>query len=211
MMYLGHGTGRVVFKIDDDRVVKIPYNISGVEQNKQEFEAKNDYYTQTYELDDNNWLYAEYVNDCSQAFDDYVTDGIHCTKYDDCVDIQIKFNCDFDCKNCKYNNCSNFGDVSEFLKHKPKDRLQVGLDKNGNLKYYDYAEYSVDKNSLFHNGMLDAFNIYLKEKNYDVLFIDWLKQNNVSINKPVFTDEELKFANKMKRRFICKRKCCKTE
>lgn len=203
MKYLGYGTGRVVFKIDDDRVVKIPFNNNGVAQNKQEWELSksttHNYYTKVYELNEHNWLYAEYVEDCSEQFNDYVSDGIHCQKYDESTELTITFNCDFDCINCPRNTCEDFGDVKDFLANKPKDRLQVGRDKDGNLKYFDYAVGEPNTPQLFHNGMLNAFNVYLEQKNYDVLFIDWLNNNTQYVREAYVTNEQLKHANKFKR------------
>lgn len=210
MKYLGYGTGRIVFQISEDLVVKIPYNKNGILQNEQEIHlynnAKHNYFAKSYKLDENKWLYAEYVEDCSRDLEDYMYDGVTCKKYDELTDTSIKFDCNFSCLDCPYNKRIDFGNLDEFIAHKPKDRLQVGRDKEGKLKYFDYAIGEIDDSQIFHNGMLEAFMQYLKTKKYDTLFIDWLRESNIEIKKPMLTEEQLKYANKVTRRLASKTK-----
>lgn len=207
MEYLSYGTGRVVFKFDDNNVVKIPYNKSGVEQNRQEYET----YTankalQVYgecRLDENNWLYMEYLEDCSTEYYNH-DDNIHCSIYDDSTAQTLIFTCDGNCANCKHNTFVPFthNELEKIETYKTNDRVQIGRDKNGILKFYDYATIiPTDFKFLFDAAYLNLFNEYLAESNYKILFVDWVADKELP--RAVGNREKTyKHANRFKRKLF---------
>lgn len=63
---IGAGTSRVVFQIDDNKVLKLAKNSKGIAQNEYEYEhyypANQDVLPQCYEADENyTWIVSEYV------------------------------------------------------------------------------------------------------------------------------------------------------
>lgn len=207
MEYLSYGTGRVVFKFDENTVVKIPYNQSGKEQNLQEYNTftanSNKHIYGECRLGANGWLYMEYLTDCSTEYYNH-TDKIHCSVYDDSTEKKITFTCKGDCVNCKHNKFEPFTDdeLAKIETYKTKDRVQVGRDKNGVLKFYDYATATpTDRKFMFDKAYLDLFNEYLAENNYSVLFAEWVQGK--TLPKTVGNREAVyKQANRFKRKLF---------
>ena len=210
MEYLSYGTGRIVFKFDENTVVKIPYNQSGIEQNKQEYETYTlnsivQVYGQCW-LGTNDWLYMEYLEDCSLEYYNH-EDKVHCSMYDDSTEKTLVFTCKGDCVNCKHNAFIPFTDeeLAKIKTHKTKDRVQIGRDKNGIIKFYDYATATpTDRKFMFNNAYLDLFNEYLAENNYSVLFADWVANKELP-QRIGDKDNVYKQANRIKRKRFLKK------
>lgn len=210
MEYLSYGTGRVVFKVDENTVVKIPYNQSGLEQNQQEYNTYMDNFPlQVYAectLYSNGWLYMEYLQDCSTEYYNH-EDKVHCSVYDDSTEKTLVFTCKGDCVNCKHNTFVPFTDeeLAKIETYKTKDRVQVGRDKNGILKFYDYATATpTDRKFIFDKAYLDLFNEYLAENNYNILFADWVEGK--TLPQAVGNREAVyKHANRFKRKLFIKK------
>lgn len=209
MEYLNYGTGRVVFKVDDNTVVKIPYNQSGIEQNHQEYEIYNaNKDSQIYaecDLDEKGWLYMEYLEDCSVEYYNH-SDKIHCSVYDDSTDKTLVFTCKGNCISCEHNIFVAFTD-EELMKietFKTKDRIQVGRAKNGILKFYDYANTTpVDHKFIFDKSYLELFYKYLSE-NSDELFAEWVQTKELP-QAHGNIESSRKLANRFKRKCFNKR------
>ena len=62
---VGRGSSRMVFQIDDEKVLKLAFNPKGVAQNEEEaswWKRKWDFIPKIYEVDDNyGWIICEYV------------------------------------------------------------------------------------------------------------------------------------------------------
>lgn len=64
--YIGKGSSRIVYQIDDEKVLKLAWNKKGLWQNSEEaswFKKNYDIFPKIYEYDDNNyqWIICEYV------------------------------------------------------------------------------------------------------------------------------------------------------
>lgn len=61
--YIGKGSSRVVFQLDDEKILKLAWNEKGVAQNEEEQRAYgNDIFPKVYESDSNGyWLISEFV------------------------------------------------------------------------------------------------------------------------------------------------------
>ena len=64
--YVGKGSSRIVYQIDDEKVLKLAWNEKGLWQNSEEaswFKKNYDIFPKIYEYDDNNyqWIICEYV------------------------------------------------------------------------------------------------------------------------------------------------------
>lgn len=205
MEYLNYGTGRVVFKFDENTVVKIPYNHSGIEQNQQEYNIytanKGLYVYGECRLGANGWLYMEYLTDCSIEYYNH-EDKIHCSIYDDCTAKEITYTCMGGCANCKHNTFVPFTneELAKIETYKTKDRVQVGRDKNGVLKFYDYATATPkERGFMFDRAYINLFNEYLADNNYSVLFADWVQGK--TLPQAVGNREAVyKHANRFKRK-----------
>lgn len=209
MEYISYGTGRVVFKFDENTVVKIPYNVSGREQNRQEYNIyMNNITLGVYgqcSLDVNDWLYMEYLDDCSIEYYNH-EDEVHCSVYDDSTEKKITFTCKGDCVNCKHNTFVPFtaDDFAKIKAYKTKDRVQIGRDASGVLKFYDYATILPDSREfIFDKAYLDLFNEYLAENNYSVMFVDWIEGKELP--QAMGNREAVyKHANRFKRKMFIK-------
>lgn len=179
-IYLGHGAGRAVAKlIGQDVVVKVPYNTYGTKQNDSEFEAynkgDNPYLAKIIDYKDNR-LYMEQVEDCSNIFRYYERDKIWCEEYDD--KANINYTCNADCFNCPHNILTAMlpKNIDKILKYKnPNDTIQIGKNKKGEYKYYDYGDCKIgdDNDGYFVNGDETLFIEYL-ENNETMPLKDYL-------------------------------------
>lgn len=193
MKYLGYGIGRVVFEdsTNNNYVIKYPYNNEGIKQNQEECETfqnnnQNGVYADCY-LDENNCLHMEKLTDCSTDFNRYVKgDTFKCTKFDNSIKKKISFsNCVKGCIGCAYRKDYTFtqDEVNTILANKTKDRLQVGYDINGKIKFYDYAvstKNAADITFLFNSAYVSLFEEYLVENpTMSVLFDEWIKDKTL--------------------------------
>ena len=205
MNYLGFGLGRVVFSIDENTIVKIPYNQRGIEQNQEEFSTYDNTkpYGEVFKIE-NNILHMELLDVCAELFNDFVFDRIHCTLYDDSTEKTIELNCDKNCAECEHNACIglfNEEETKTILDNAIESKnIQVGRDKNGILKIYDYASTSGNCDLIFYDELVPLFLEYYEEHpTLDVLFCDWVKDKELPTQ--VFDINVLyKNANKQKRR-----------
>lgn len=63
--YIGKGSSRITFQIDDEKVLKLAFNGKGVAQNKEEDRAYGTIFPKIYESDDNGlWIISEFVLPC---------------------------------------------------------------------------------------------------------------------------------------------------
>lgn len=73
--YIGCGSSRVVFQMDDETVLKLAFNDAGVEQNKEETKWANGQYSflpKIHDYDsDGSWIMCEYVLPAERADFDY--------------------------------------------------------------------------------------------------------------------------------------------
>lgn len=153
--YLGHGMGRAVALLENNIIVKVPFNSSGYLQNQSEFEKftnkPNKFYASISKYDESNgFLYMEYVNDQRKYFKSYLDDKVYCSKYDE-NPICTNYDCGAKCKKCEYNTLmehipSNYGKI---IKQDMKDITQVGIDVEGNYKFYDYADLYIPQENEF--------------------------------------------------------------
>lgn len=85
--HVGRGSSRMVFQIDDEKVLKLAFNQKGVAQNEEEasyYKQRYDFIPKIYETDDNdNWIICEYVLPAKKA------DFQHCLgiSWDEFVDF----------------------------------------------------------------------------------------------------------------------------
>ena len=186
MKYLDCGTARIVVQIDKDIIVKIPFDKSGLDQNIEEYQiysANKD--LQVYGecwLDKNNWLYMEYLEDCSLEYYNHITDQVCCEIYDFSPEQTIQFTCNGKCKECKHNIFKplDLQDIKKIEAYKTKDRVQIGRDKNGIIKFYDYASIRPDFNGfLFDGAYVNLLYQYLDEGNYSIFLQDWLRTQDL--------------------------------
>lgn len=218
MKYLGYGIGRVVFEdsTNQNYVIKYPYNNEGIKQNKEEYDYflnhnKDGVYATCY-LDKDNCLHMEKLTDCSTEFNRYLKGDVFiCSKFDYSTDKVIDLsNCTKGCINCEHIRFPYYNQeqIDKILKNKTKDRLQVGYDLNGNLKFYDYAITSVkaeDVTFLFNSSYVNLFKEYLTEyPTLTILFDEWVKGKTLP-NKNIDTlNEMLMKCNYWKRKNILK-------
>jgi len=163
MEFINCGGGRIVFSIDKETIIKIPYNEYGLIKNNKELElSKNDIecYAKVFKME-NNCIYVEKLIDCSVFEKDFINKKINI-------------------------NTEYLGILSMY---KPdKFSYQVGFDSSGKLKYYDYGytENACKRNSFAFNKdyMLPFFIEYYKQHpKIDILFCDWMKGKELSINE----------------------------
>lgn len=218
MKYLGYGVGRIAFEdpVNENYVIKYPYNNEGIRQNKEEYDCFLNHnldgvYAECY-LDENNCLHMEKLIDCSIELNRYMKgDTFICSKFDYSTDKTIDLsNCVKGCMDCKYKKYFYFSqeNINAILRNKTKDRLQVGYDLNGNLKFYDYAITSVkaeDVTFLFNSAYVNLFKEYLTEyPTLTILFDEWVKGKTLP-NKNIDTlNEMLMKCNYWKRKNILK-------
>lgn len=73
---VGRGSSRIVFQIDDEKVLKLAFNSKGVAQNEEEaswYKQNWDFIPKIYEVDDNyGWIVCEYVLPAKKQ------DFVHC-------------------------------------------------------------------------------------------------------------------------------------
>ena len=170
--YLGHGIGRAVCELENNVVIKVPFNSNGIRQNREEFEKYSKEHGMLAKIVDydkqRDWIYMEKVKDVSEYFNDYIRDGVHCETYDE-LDIPYKRCwCDGKCYTCPHNILSELvpKNVDEIIEQKPKDRLQVGINKDGEYKYFDYSDFhEVEKDELkFYDSLSQMIIDYLTEE-----------------------------------------------
>ena len=186
--YLGHGIGRVVCELENNIVVKVPFNSNWIKQNKSEYERyqedKGKYYAKVVDYDtEKDWLYMEKVEDVSEYFRDYQRDNIHCKVYDDVKESFRKCECNGKCYQCENNILKTLlpDNVDDIIAHKPKDRLQIGLTQEGKYKYFDYSDINeLENNDLrFYDSNSDIIVDYLTEEP-EITFEEYLRSNNIT-------------------------------
>ena len=144
--YIGHGIGRAVAAIDSDGiVVKVPFNDQGILQNRYEYEeykkGTNPYLAPVTAYDtERDFLYMELLDDVSVYFKDYLVDKTTCELYDE--QLGVKMSCDGKCSTCSHNINKLMipKNIDEILSYSISSKPQIGLDKNGQYRYFDYAD-----------------------------------------------------------------------
>lgn len=182
MKYIGCGGARVVF-LEDNYIIKIPYSISGIVENKTEAEqyAKDhNPYLASCELMDNGWLKMEYLPENLTFEYACYKDNNQCARYDTDKQKYIPphYDCNFDCANCGDRvTPMSFPQAAELEEAAEGLRVQCGRAANGTVKVYDYGtdnteEYKKRPHFVFNEGYLDLFMDFV-ERNEPEVFAEW--------------------------------------
>lgn len=170
-MDIKYGTGRVVL-VYENFVIKIPYCRWGIRKNESEFKVFNKYgeqfFAKIYKYK-NNIIFAEKLTPLN---------------FKDIIKYFIK-------GYVNYNIKPYINQLNQIKPYKQKE-YQIGISKEGNLKYFDYEELDCLKTPddvfQFDKSMEDMFLIYFdyikktKTSIKDLLFEDWLK-TDITIEK----------------------------
>ena len=207
--------GRVYYKIGDT-LLKIPYNENGIRMNKDEWNIYNNANTslkellaQCIDLDENYWLYMEYIKDYSVDWESYKNGNyVNCLKFDYSQEKDVQFDCNFDCENCMFN--FHFLQEKDLIKMKKAPytcRWLVGQNKDLACKFYSYTDVEIDENQfIFNEFYYSLLEQYLADADYEILFANWLKKQ---IKKPTNTSQTqgnfIAIANRTRRRMLVKR------
>jgi len=216
MSFMMYDEGRIYYRIGPDNMVKIPYNANGLKMNQDEWDIychasdeDKELLAHCFDLDENKWLYMEYIKSCDFDWDSYKNgDFVNCLKFDYSQEKNIKFDCDFDCANCMFN--------FHFLKEQDLEKLKtmpytyrwlVGHNKDLKCKFYAYTDIEMsDEVFLFSENYLDYFDSYLGEMEYDILFSDWIKkQKRVPKFSAQIQGNFVSLANRTRRRMMVKK------
>lgn len=149
---LGYGTGRIVFDLNDGYVAKIPYNNMGILANKLEYE----YYKENKDIIaeikkyDNNIVIQEKLHSIIVIPYEYTLNNN--------IDKYLKEN---------YPDIK-FPNLSERMLN---SRVQIGFDKNENIKFFDYED-----SKLKGNFILFPFRM---DERWIRMFFDYYKEHNI--------------------------------
>lgn len=218
--YVSYGCGRVVFKLlDQDAVVKIPYNNRGIRQNQQEYDRfrahETPYFADILNFDPNTGILVMRFVDTSPAefFEDYAHDRTHCALYDD-GDTVAWPGCDARCVSCSFNTLMQMlpTNYEEILAVHPKDRPQVGC-YPGTIQYvyYDYGDGGMvpgESTWCFADSFAELFRDYFENGGNPLGFYDYLVQEGLDTSGHDYVDPQkiVKKRNKTMRRLYCKQR-----
>ena len=216
---MGYDEGRVFYRVGDDTLVKIPYNKNGIKMNQDEWkiyseasEELKEKLAQCSSLDENNWLFMEYIKDYSADWESYKNGSyVNCLKYDYSYEKNVQFNCDFQCEECVFNHhFLKKEDLESLNKVNYTPRWQVGQDKDLKCKFYNFTDVELEEGLFNYNAGYDIlFSEYLEQGEYDILFSDWIKKKKN--RAPVIAAAEVQgnfvaLANRTRRRMMVKKK-----
>ena len=210
MKYLGNGAARIAFFQDDGTVLKIPLNESGLQQNNEEYEIYNSAKDKSclckiFEKTNKGWLVCEYLENATDTIKHYQEDGIFCEKYDTSTEKSLHVNCDLNCANCKFNTLKGLHyDLAKFDTYNTDKLLQVGFDKDGVLKLFDFGTPNSNVKRHFHKGYLKLFNEWI-ESDSELFFEDWVG-DKVPEKFSVSPAKMLQNCNRIKRQIAIKKK-----
>ena len=214
MDFLFADGGRAYFRISDF-LVKIPYNASGIEMNKDEYHQFKegqlaDVFNPCQNLDENNWLYMPYIEDCTEEWLNASDSSyVNCVKYDHSSDLNLQFDCDGQCSLCLYNKHIVAQEVFTALRAVPNASLwRVGINANGECRFYAYTNIQAKSSEIFlDGGYLDLFEEYLEDCEYDILFSKWVIGREVPPAKIEGPDESfIRRVNKVRRKMFFRNK-----
>ncbi|MBO7735565.1 MAG: hypothetical protein J6S67_23570 [Methanobrevibacter sp.] len=185
LRYLGHGIGRAVCELENNVVIKIPFNQNGVLQNRTEkvnYEKAPFWRATIIGYDeDKDWLYMEKVNDKSEYFKDYVRDEVHCEIYDELMTPVRKCECNGKCSICPHNVLENLipENIDAILEYNPKEKIQIGTNSDGDYRYFDYADQYMRQpgDAKFFDSMGEWAVRYLEEEP-EMTFAEYLTEHD---------------------------------
>lgn len=219
MLAVGYDEGRILYKIGDETLVKIPYNQNGIRMNADEWKIYSEASDGLKEklascssLDENGWLFMEYIKDYTSDWESYKNGSyINCLKYDYSYEKNVQFTCDFQCAECVFNHhFLKKEDLKSLSTVAYTPRWQVGQDSNLKCKFYNFTDVELQEGLFLYNAAYDSlFSEYLEEGEYDILFCDWIKKKKnrapVMANSSV-EGEFIALANRARRRMMLKKK-----
>ena len=199
MKYLNHGSGRVVLLADDSSyVLKIPYNQNGVNQCKSEYETYCKDSTDKAQIFsyENGIIKMEYLENDREQFIAALHHDFICTLWDRKIDRTLNITCDQNCSVCQHFLAVDERYEQAIALGKKYKTCQVGIDKNGIPKMYDYG--FPDEHEIRRNFTPELFMEYWESGVYydGVLFEDWELFTECEPNY----DDTLMAANAFKRR-----------
>lgn len=145
---LGYGSGRIVFDLENEMVLKIPYNNMGIQSNKLEveyFKEKPDIVAKIYKYEKNLIFQEKLYNTITVPYE-YTLNG---TVEDYLEQLGINVEKDF---------------LNEML----NTRVQIGKDLNGKYKFFDYEDVKLKRIEIIDefrmsDCWLDDFFRYVQE------------------------------------------------
>lgn len=162
---LGYGSNRIVFSLDDEKVIKIPYNNIGIESNKLEYE-----------------YYNKKPNIVAKIYS-YNNNLIIQEKLSDIITVPYKYTIDGSVK--KYLNSQGITVDDELINEMLNTKLQIGKDKLGKWKFFDYEDAKVLNSEESMNSLRIKQNIeYLNR------FWDYIKSGKIENIKLMNTFED---------------------
>jgi len=124
-LIIGLGSGRIVVDNRDGSVTKIPYGKLGLNQNLHEFElSKNKAYVAT------SYLQGDFI--VQEKLTDLITVPYEIKDIDEIKKYLKQYDDEFD--------------FTSLINHRLNSRIQIGKDKNGIYKYFDYEEVKHNEN-----------------------------------------------------------------
>lgn len=148
---LGYGSNRIVFDLNDGTVLKIPYNNIGIESNKLEYK----YYNKKPEI------VAKVYNYKNNLIIQEKLDNIITVPYEHTLKMTVS----------SYLKDNGIEIEENILKEMLNTKVQLGKDKLGNYKFFDYEDAKLSENYIVEpfrmtDEWLEAFWDYIKE--YDI-------------------------------------------
>lgn len=148
---LGYGSNRIVFDLNDGTVLKIPYNNVGIESNKLEYENYNKkpkIVAKIYKYENNLIIQEKLENIITVPYEHTLKSTVEPYLKKQGIEVE-----------------------QDILKEMLNTKAQLGKDKKGNYKFFDYEDAKLTQNYILEpfrmtDEWLEPFWDYIKE--YDI-------------------------------------------